>query len=226
MAHGTLHFLSFVFIGTLCGIFQQYQSAPQSLTGEDLFKSLFQALARDDNDLPSSLADHGDAAGVGFFENVIIRLGRDVIILKQALNDSFPPITGEECLTVHTEIGYDVTQAILHRNDPILGNVTGLPLQGEQLYQQKLQQWGSDLQALLTAAQDNKGASYPGKWLSALLKLSKDIDQIQVITSTNDTGPACLAATRALGNSFGGYSEARSATPATAATFYFNPLSL
>ncbi|OWA51190.1 hypothetical protein BV898_15683 [Hypsibius exemplaris] len=192
-------------IACLLSVLQRSQADTTAtpLTGEPFFKSLFQALANDELTLFASyryVADVPPGNASGFFLSAVQRLGIDQQILVRALNDSLPPISGAECVAVHTAFGVDLSLAMLHRNDAILGNFTGQPLVGEQLFQQQLQSFGLSLYNSLQAAEQYKNTPYLGKWGQAVVKLGKDIADIQVITGTNDTSPACAAATRAIGD--------------------------
>ncbi|OWA51192.1 hypothetical protein BV898_15685 [Hypsibius exemplaris] len=64
-------------------------------------------------------------------------------------------------------------------------------------FQQQLQSYGFDLNAVLAAAAaNNKHTANPGKWLSVILKTAADIGQIAEIVAQNENSPACMATTK------------------------------
>ncbi|OQV25523.1 hypothetical protein BV898_00463 [Hypsibius exemplaris] len=179
-----------------------YSSNPSTTTDDAQFKALAQVWARAINVVTETALEHPGtpiANSSGFYLSVVLSIFQDKVRFTQAVDPNSVPLTGAECLALNGVLARDFNNALLHRNDPIVGNITGLPLQGEQLYQQQLQNFGLGLNGFLTAAAANKDVQYPGKWLSVVLTFAKNIAASQLVIDTNDTSPNCLAVTRRLG---------------------------
>ncbi|OQV15530.1 hypothetical protein BV898_10252 [Hypsibius exemplaris] len=96
------------------------------------------------------LAHNGTNNSSGIYLGILLSLWGD----KNALafeTQKDPPISGERCLELMTVFVQDFANATLHQNDPIVGTVV-LPLQGEQLYQTQLQNFGKGLQSFYDMA--------------------------------------------------------------------------
>ncbi|OWA54896.1 hypothetical protein BV898_19288 [Hypsibius exemplaris] len=91
----------------------------------------------------------------------------------------------------------DFANATLHQNDPIVGTVV-LPLQGEQLYQTQLQNFGKGLQSFYDAAAANANTPNPGKWLDLILRSIRDTNLAKQVVANHDTSPKCLALAKVL----------------------------
>ncbi|OQV24699.1 hypothetical protein BV898_01291 [Hypsibius exemplaris] len=212
MGDATKDLSSLLVIGLVLGMVQvcytqAYGASSNPLTGEDLFKSLLAAFAQSVIDIRTSVAANQNVTlqcpldsarctadnSTGFFLSIILSVDRDFQVVSEILQGSVHTDTGAKCLDVIAIIAQNMNDSIEHENDAILGAATGLPLQGEQLYQQQLQNLGKTFNSVLKAGRANRSTPNPGKWLSIVLGWTQDYDDIQDVTRNKDVSSRCQA---------------------------------
>ncbi|OQV15154.1 hypothetical protein BV898_10668 [Hypsibius exemplaris] len=190
---------------------QTYGASTPPLTGEDLFKSLLRPFAQSVVDIRASAAQNRNITvdnSTGFFLATILSIDDNFATLAALLNGVPTTDTPAKCLAVISKIARDMNASILHRNDAILGDATGKPLVGEQLYQQQLQTIGLHFYNVLQAGGANANTPNPGKWLSIVLGWTQDYKNVQAVTANNDVTLACKEAALHIANDSASFLDA------------------